>query len=320
MYCKYLYLKLRHKKLIQQVLPLWGFSLEAEVDLLNISENTTFKITHPEGQHYILRLYRTGHHSKAAIASELAWMQALNNDHILPTPKVIAGINGAEIQQYDGSFLVLFEFLSGDEPQMADDLRQPFQQLGKLAARTHLHSQNWQRPKNFTRPTWDETAVFEPDPLWGHWRTGPNVQPEHCRILEAAQTQIQKRLAHYGKAPERFGLIHADMRLANLLVNQDTTHVIDFDDCGFSWWMYDFAAAISFFEDHPQIPALKQAWLSGYQTIRSLEPEDIAEMDTLIVLRRMHLLGWLGTHQDTEIYTELAPHFAEGTAKLAQVI
>lgn len=302
-------------KSVQQVLPLWGFPATTKANLLNISENTTYRVD----EKYILRQYRPGHHSKIAIASELAWMQALDQDGVLPTPKVIKGVDGAEIQQHDGVFWVLFEYLSGHEPEMQDDLRTPFQQLGQLAARTHQHSKSWHRPDFFSRPIWDERAVFEPDPLWGHWRsTGPGVTPEHCAILHKAQERIQQRLADYGKGADRFGLIHADMRLANLLVDGDTTHVIDFDDCGFGWWMYDFAAAISFFEDHPQVPTLKQAWLAGYQRIEPLSPDDIAEIDTFVLLRRMHLLGWLGTHQETKIYTELASDFAENTAQLAR--
>ena len=43
--------------------------------------------------------------------------------------------------------------------------------------------------------------------------------------------------------------------------------VIDFDDCGFSWFMYDFATTVSFFEDHPQVPDLKDAWVEGYRSV-----------------------------------------------------
>ena len=56
----------------------------------------------------------------------------------------------------------------------------------------------------------------------------------------------------YGQGRERFGLVHADIRLANLLVDGDHVRVIDFDDCGLSWFMYDFATTVSFIEDHPR--------------------------------------------------------------------
>ena len=126
------------------------------------------------------------------------------------------------------------------------------------------------------------------------------------------------RLAKFGKGTERYGLIHADMRLANLLVHQDKPRLIDFDDCGFGWFLYDFATGVSFMEDHPQVPALKQSWVEGYRKVRDLSAADEAEIDTFVMLRRMALLAWIGSHREVEIAGELAPVFAEGTASLAE--
>jgi Ser/Thr protein kinase RdoA (MazF antagonist) len=108
------------------------------------------------------------------------------------------------------------------------------------------------------------------------------------------------------------------MRLANLLVNADGTRLIDFDDCGHGWLMYDFAAAISFIEDDPRIPACKAAWLRGYRSVRPLQPGDIAEIDTFVMLRRMALLAWIGSHIEAPEPQKLAPGFAETTARLGQ--
>ena len=72
----------------------------------------------------------------------------------------------------------------------------------------------------------------------------------------------------YGQDAKRFGLVHADIRLANLLVDGDHVRVIDFDDCGFSWFMYDFATTVSFMEDHPRVPELRDAWVEGYRSVR----------------------------------------------------
>jgi Ser/Thr protein kinase RdoA (MazF antagonist) len=89
-------------------------------------------------------------------------------------------------------------------------------------------------------------------------------------VLEHALTLIGERLQRFGSAPERFGLIHADLRLANLLVDDTHLRIIDFDDCGFSWFLYDFATAVSFIEDEPIVPALLQAWLAGYARVAPL--------------------------------------------------
>ena len=57
------------------------------------------------------------------------------------------------------------------------------------------------------------------------------------------------------------------MRLANLLVDGDRVTLIDFDDCGFGWFVYDFAAAISFYEDRPNVAALRESWIAGYTKV-----------------------------------------------------
>jgi Ser/Thr protein kinase RdoA (MazF antagonist) len=109
------------------------------------------------------------------------------------------------------------------------------------------------------------------------------------------------------------------MRLANLLVGIGQTRLIDFDDCGWGWFMYDFAAAISFIEDDPRIPKLKEAWVRGYRSVRKLSIEQEVEIDTFVMLRRMALLSWIGSHIEAPEPQELAPGFASTTAHLGQI-
>ena len=56
----------------------------------------------------------------------------------------------------------------------------------------------------------------------------------------------------------------------------------------------------------------------GYQSFRSLTTADIAEMDSFILMRRMALLAWAGTHAHTKQASDVAPHFATGSAGLAE--
>ena len=53
-----------------------------------------------------------------------------------------------------------------------------------------------------------------------------------------------------------------------------TITVIDFDDCGFGWYFYDFGTAVSFFEDDPAVPEWQDAWVGGYRTRRPLAAAD----------------------------------------------
>jgi Ser/Thr protein kinase RdoA (MazF antagonist) len=108
------------------------------------------------------------------------------------------------------------------------------------------------------------------------------------------------------------------MRLANLLVDGETVKVIDFDDCGFSWRLYDAATAVSFFEHEPQVPELLAAWAEGYRRVLPLAAEDEAEMQTFVMLRRMLLVAWIGSHSETELAQSMGVSYTEQTSPLCE--
>ena len=253
-------------------------------------------------------------------------MEALSTADVIKTPAILCGTNGARIQRHQISGqpphdMVMFAFVEGQEPDQSQSLESLFHHLGGLAARLHQHVMSWPLPAGFTRPDWDIDGIYGRIKRWGDWRQAPYLTTSMHTILEEAEAQVSRALLAYGKTSDRYGLIHADMRLANLLVKGNDmrrVHVIDFDDCGFGWFMYDFAAGISFIEDDPQVPHLKSAWLAGYQEIRPLSAEDLMMVDTMIMLRRMLLLAWVGSHKDADIVAELEPDFGRVTAMLAE--
>ena len=80
--------------------------------------------------------------------------------------------------------------------------------------------------------------------------------------------------------------MHADLRLANLIADGDDIQVIDFDDCGFSWYLYDLACALTFLEARPDVDELVASWVAGYREVEELSAEDEAEIPTFLMLRR----------------------------------
>ena len=324
----------------RQAVARWGVGegeAPAQVRLVNMSENASFHIAISPSQQYMLRLHRPQYHSQTRIESELAWLAVLGGEGIgLPmgVPRAVCGMDGGLIQTLRPAanapayYAVLFAYINGETPaanQSAESLVALFRQLGEMAARLHRHSETWQPPASFTRPAWDAGGVYGTAMHaghWGDWREGPNVTETQRRVLDQAEAKVTHALAQYGKPAHRWGVIHADMRLANLLVDatgdRQTCHLIDFDDCGFGWFMYDFASSVSFIEDTPKLPQLKAAWLAGYRQVREASAADAAMLDTFIMLRRMLLLAWLGSHPEADIAPDLAADFAGITTRLAQ--
>ncbi|MEQ8666574.1 MAG: phosphotransferase [Rhodospirillales bacterium] len=311
-------------QLANQSLGLWDLPAGSKARLINISENATYLVEGDGGYRSVLRVHRENYHTERAIECELLWMDALNSAGTVVTPNVLAGRDGREVQKSgipglpNERFMVMFEFVAGEQPDESQDLVGPFEELGEIAARTHNQSISWPRPQPFERLTWDTEAIYGSEATWGDWRDGPNVDGAVRETLERVEATVRSRLDAFGKGPEHYGLIHADMRLANLLIDDGTTRLIDFDDCGFGWFLYDFAAGISFIEDDPQIPAMRDAWVRGYRKHRAMSDEEEREIDSFVMLRRMALLAWIGSHINVPEAQALAPNFARVSAELGE--
>jgi Ser/Thr protein kinase RdoA (MazF antagonist) len=313
------------EQMVNAALPRWQLSSATRVSVLNLSENATFALYCPRSdRELVLRVHRIGYSGAQEIRSELAWIEALRNESIVETVTPIAGRDGEYVQLLASPggraarHAVAFERLAGSEPDPAGDAAYWFGRLGELTARMHTHARGWQRPADFCRKRWHLPAMLGPDAFWGPWRAASGLTAQGRAIIERAAALIERRLARFGDGPERFGLIHADLRLANLLVDGDHLRIIDFDDCGFSWFLYDFATAVSFIEDHPALPELMAAWIDGHGRVAALSREEVEEIPTFIVLRRIVLSAWLASHSEVPAARQFGSTYTDGTVMLAQ--
>jgi Ser/Thr protein kinase RdoA (MazF antagonist) len=316
----------------RDALAAYGVHPEATVELLNVSENATFVVCDPDTGPSVLRVHRLGYHTEAEIASELAWMDALRSEAGVRTPRVLPAADGRRmvtVAERGGSsgqpaerHCVRFELLPGTEPGGSPEdpelTTEHFAELGEITARMHRHAREWSRPDWFTRFHWDYAAAFGEQARWGRWQDGIGVGPSEREILTRLDNVLRARLRAFGSGPERYGLVHADTRLANLLVHDGSVSVIDFDDSGFSWYLYDLGTSVSFFEHEPEVPALVDSWLEGYRRAARLSAEDQAEIWTFIMFRRLLLVAWIGSHRAVDIAAELGAGYTQGSCALAE--
>jgi Ser/Thr protein kinase RdoA (MazF antagonist) len=303
-------------QLVQQAVSLYDLPRNVTVALICLSENETWKVEAPSGTKWALRLQRPGYHSKDSLASEIAWLLALRKDGVATTPVPVAGLDGEWIQVVGRRNLVLFAWENGRQPEIDMDLRQCFRTLGSVTAQLHTHSRTWQRPVGFERFTWDFEATLGEAPRWGHWRDGLGMNATRLDLFGQTAALVRERLAHYGRGPGRFGLAHCDLRLSNLLLHQRALKVIDFDDCGFGWYMYDAAASLSFYEHLPQVSCLIQHWLDGYRTVSAIGKADEEEIPTFLMLRRLLLVAWVGSHSETGLAQSMGVSYTVQTDAL----
>jgi Ser/Thr protein kinase RdoA (MazF antagonist) len=287
----------------QAAMALYPISPSARAELVRYGENTTYRVS--DGQVSLaLRLARSGYQSRASIESEIAWMSALRERGI-DTPAPVVGRDDDIVQHLplgDGGvqLVVAFEWVEGVPLPQAEGL-DPWRRLGQIMAEVHEHGSNWSPPPGFTRPAWDLDALAGDSPRWGTPVPNGVWSESEKRPILAARAAVRERLQQFGTAPGRFGLIHADLGFENVLVQADgKTVVIDFDDCGPSWYVYELASVLYPLEGTTAFGERRDMLTAGYRGVRHLPDHEIAELPTFLMCRRLATLGWTFSRADTE--------------------
>lgn len=273
----------------------------------------------------MLRVRRPGYHSLQAIRSELAWMSALRADTVVVTPGTVAADDGADVVAAEVDGTVLFvdavSFVPGRTAEEDPDAV-GFDELGRITAVMHGHARTWTPPAGFTRFSWDLDTILGPEARWGDWRLAPGLTAADRRWIARAADDITERLTEFGCGPDRFGLVHADLRLANLMVEPGRPDrgitVIDFDDCGWSWYLADLGAAVSFIEDTATGERIIADWLRGYFEAGSFPDADLELIPTFVMMRRIMLTAWIASHHDADSAVGVGADFAPNSARLAE--
>ncbi|MDR2122369.1 MAG: phosphotransferase [Flavobacteriaceae bacterium] len=311
----------------QDALKKYGLEDSCKAELLQLSENITYLIRNEKtGEKTILRISRPGYHTIEELDSELQWLKEIKNYTPLVVADPIKGLNGSYIQLIrswmlnDTYVCIMYEFLEGQMPDESDEeaIANHFISLGETTAYLHRQAKMWNHAVKLSRFVWDYDTMVGSNPRWGRWQAARDMTKEKRDLLERASSVIKRRLEKYEKNKHNFGLIHADLRLANLLIEGDIIKVIDFDDCGFGWYMHDLASAVSFIETKPITEKLIENWLIGYQKIEPILKTDLDEIDTFVMQRRLQLLAWLTSHIDSDPVKELSVGYTDGSVMLAE--
>ncbi|MGH8136594.1 MAG: phosphotransferase enzyme family protein [Steroidobacteraceae bacterium] len=308
----------------------WDIPGDLDLALLKYRENAVFAI-HIRGEPtYVLRIHRRGYHSDAALYSELEWMISLA-DQGIPTPRVIPTAsgdiltlardpNGSDAYQCDllswvaGATLGHIEERSFGDPEF---IGRAYKQVGRLAARLHAHSAQWRPAATFNRHSWDEMGCLAKPGVWGYFGDLHTLSDAERARLHGGAEMARRRLRSFGKLANRFGLIHGDLVPENVLIDGNQCTLIDFDDCGFGWYVAEIATAVFFQLGTPSfVPAL-HAMVAGYRQVRALDETELGMLDVMLFLRAMALLGWIQTRAETDTARKIRPMVTELSLALA---
>jgi Ser/Thr protein kinase RdoA (MazF antagonist) len=296
----------RLKQLAAAALEPFGLAPDSALELLKHRENAVFRVDEAaSGRRCVLRVHREDYQTPASIRSELLWMDALREAGF-NTPQALAGRDGQWVQTVSVPGVPqprhcdVISWVEGGPLEVAHSV-EAYRLLGELHARLHCHSRRWSPPPDFTRQCWDEEGMLGDEPLWGRFRDLEALDADQLALMKRARGMVLERLARFGKTDDRFGLIHADFMPDNVLIFRGEAAVIDFDDSGFGWYLYDPATLFAFSVADDAFPSRLDAWAKGYRSVTDLPDEHLAELPTFIMARCLVGLGWLHTRRETDM-------------------
>lgn len=262
----------------------WGGRV---VRTLRDRENHVYEMALPMGR-AALRLHRAGYQSAAAIGSELWWCAELARAG-LPVPAALPALDGQLLVSLpDGRHASVIAWMDGEALGEAAmpfifplvKVLDAYHAVGELLARVHRTTDALTLPQGFTRPSWDLDGLVGDQPLWGRFWEHPVATPDQRTTLIRARDALRERLTG------EIGLIHADVLRENVLVNGRSVSLIDFDDSGFGFRLYDLGTALVQTFAHTEQPQIRAALMAGYGT----SDEDLVKAFTLA--RAMSSVGW----------------------------
>jgi Ser/Thr protein kinase RdoA (MazF antagonist) len=321
--------QLQHlQEIASNALQAWDLE-PVELSLLKFRENAVYRVATSEGNQYALRIHRPGYHSDAALDAELQWIRALAEagievPDVIPTPEgelfVLASGNVlAEKRQVD-----LFAWVSGQPLGAIDLSSEPgqvvsvFTTIGREAALLHNQACSWNLPQGFQRHAWDAEGLVGDLPFWGRFWELPELSEQQRGLINRARKAVAEGLQRYGQSADNYSMIHADLVPENLMVDGDHVRVIDFDDAGFGWHLFELATALYFVQGEDYFDAAREALIAGYRQLRPLSDSDVALLPLFLTARGLTYLGWVQSRRETETAREMTGELIEMACQTAR--
>ena len=277
-----------------------GFRCNGRFLALNSYENRVYRIGLEDAADIIVKFYRPGRWSDAAILEEHAFAIQLANQEVPVVPPT--AIDGETLFRTGPFRLTLFENRGGRAPEL-DDVRQ-MQQLGRFIARIHLVGET----EDFTeRPAIDIDA-YGTDSC--EYLLDNEFIPEEMRdiyggVADAVLDEVEAAFERTGGFSQL--RLHGDLHPGNVLIAGEQFHIVDLDDARTGPAVQDLWMFLS--GDRNEMTPQLAALLEGYSEFRRFDARELNLVEALRSLRIMHYAAWIARRWEDPAFRQAFPWF-----------
>jgi len=302
----------------RRVLAAYGLA-QADCRILAHTHNVVFLAQH-EQRRYVLRLHTYALNTHR-LRAEIAWLSYLADVRALPVPRPLYTLEGAPylLAQDDPQMIaVLFAYQEGEEKPLAALDGADCAAIGQLLARLHQAAQDFPPSPHSDLPRLDYEGLFGEGGRYALGGLQSMLSPHTLSIMEQVGQQVRRAFADMGQARAGYGLIHGDLHQQNVVFHQGQARALDFEYCGWGFFLYDFTPLLWQLKLRSDYEALEEALWSGYQAVLSLPSTWRAHLETLIAARQVASLRWLAlNHENPSVYPHAQAMMAQRTDELA---
>ena len=262
------------------------------IRLLDGFESFIYEFDRDDGQ-FILRIGHSHRRSPDLIRGEVDWINYLAANNVTVARAILSQTGNLvePIEDGHGGQFLCTSFVKAPGGPANDEHinEQLFRNYGRLLGQMHALAKTYQ-PSDaaWKRQAWDDPLNNTPD----------RQLPQSEKIIRQKYQSVFEHLQTLPREKEGYGLIHQDVHLGNLFVDEDyTLTLFDFDDAVYGHFIYDIAMVLFYIvmwdinDTSGFTKRFMPTFLQGYREHNDLDPRWLAEIPYFLKLREIDLFA-----------------------------
>jgi Ser/Thr protein kinase RdoA (MazF antagonist) len=280
----------------------FGYRCDGRVLALNSYENRVYQVGCDDGPPVVVKFYRPGRWSTAAILEEHAFALELVGSElpvVAPEPR-----SGRTLHEAGGFRYAVYPRCGGRWPELAtaDERRRMGRFLGRIhaigATRVFQH-----RPVLGWEVWGGQTVAY----LLGEGWIPTHLETAYESLAHDLLVLVEQRFAD--AAPSRWIRLHGDCHPGNVLWAYDGPHFVDMDDCMSGPAVQDLWMLLSGSSEEMRVQL--HDLLQGYEGFAQFNCRELILIEPLRTLRLVHYAGWLARRWTDPAFPRAFPWFGE---------
>lgn len=287
-----------NQQLLQQVLQRYGLS-DATAHPLHSYNNQVYRIEGTDNQCFSLRICGFPEMKRRNMEDEMHWLDfvAQRDPRLVPRPianDLCEFVTVTAMPERD-HLSCLFAWIEGQELR-GSATPVEMRKIGRSAAALHTIAREFPFP--------DASSDFRNDYRYDQslmlshrgWieKHRAAIGSERVTVLDRAIDSVVAAMDRLGTTRTNYGVIHADLHLGNVLVQDGEVAIMDFEQLGRGHFLYDLTVMWTELLDEPaNHPLLWQSFVDGYGEVAEVPFSQPEELNPFIVAIQLNSLDWI---------------------------